>query len=469
MRLTLRELLNSFSFVSIMFVRSTKCVWHNVNYWTRLASCQLWSNAFKICLKYEMRLTLRELLNSSSFVSIMFVWSTKCVWHNVNYWTRLNDLLFSFIFHLIFHITFIWSCTSFSFDFSHHLHFVFHFNSNQTWYVYLKLFWKMNANKLFKIIKKTRKVVKNSMNAKMTTIDINTHFKHYKNEFKIAIYLEYTDVMKFKKFRFSVIILKWYLCYHKYCQAKNIKISFALLKDLSDLSSAFFKFIKDLLNYYFIVESKIRDNRKDNIQNRNYIYVDILYNLANLINQARAFYVFDSTVHKNISNRFEKAFDKIIDFKISTFDSNKIQFSILDSRSEFEKHVLKKYNRVNAVIKFLQIVLTSTKWRETFNIKFSFKFIKIVANIISIWMKSFDTKDVQVVIITFNEFNARSKKKFFLTLNMKTRIKTNLKLKKHIKNHVKYNSLRMSKIMIKTDRDSRNYSFDEMWRNIIRR
>jgi hypothetical protein len=77
-------------------------------------------------------------------------------------------------------------------------------------------------------------------------------------------------------------------------------------------------------------------------------------------------------------------------------------------------------------------------------------------------MKSFDTKDVQAVIITFSELNARSKKKFFLTLNMKTRIKTNLKLKKHIKNHVKYNSLRMSEIMIETDRDSRDYSFDEM-------
>jgi hypothetical protein len=133
------------------------------------------------------------------------------------------------------------------------------------------------------------------------------------------------------------------------------------LKNLSDLSSAFLKFIKDLLNYYFIVESKTKDNRKNNIQNRDYIYVDILYNLANFIDQARAFYVFDSAVHKNISNRFEKAFDKIIDFKISAFDSSKIQFSILDSRFEFEKHVLKRYSRVNAVIKSLQIVLTSTK------------------------------------------------------------------------------------------------------------
>jgi hypothetical protein len=66
----------------------------------------------------------------------------------------------------------------------------------------------MNANKLFKVIKKTRRTVRNSMDAKMTTTDINTHFKHYKNEPKIAVYLEYTDVMKFRKFRFSVIVLE---------------------------------------------------------------------------------------------------------------------------------------------------------------------------------------------------------------------------------------------------------------------
>ncbi len=77
-------------------------------------------------------------------------------------------------------------------------------------------------------------------------------------------------------------------------------------------------------------------------------------------------------------------------------------------------------------------------------------------------MKSFNLKNVQIVIITFNEFKIRSKKKFFFTLNIKTRIKANLKLKKHIKNHVKYIFLRMSKIMIEINRDSRDYSFDEM-------
>jgi hypothetical protein len=84
-------------------------------------------------------------------------------------------------------------------------------------------------------------------------------------------------------------------------------------------------------------------------------------------------------------------------------------------------------------------------------------------------MRSFDTKDVQAVIITFSGLNARSKKKFFLTLDMKTRIKANLELKKHIENHVKYNSLRMSEIMTEADRDPRDYSLGEMWRDTIRR
>jgi hypothetical protein len=72
-------------------------------------------------------------------------------------------------------------------------------------------------------------------------------------------------------------------------------------------------------------------------------------------------------------------------------------------------------------------------------------------------------------LTVFIESKIRSKKKFFLTLNMKTRIKVNLKLKKHIKKHVKFHFLRMSNIMIETNRDSRDYFLDEMWRNTIRR
>ncbi len=307
------------------------------------------------------------------------------------------------------------------------------------------------------------------MDAKMTATDINTHFKHYKNEPKIAAYLGYTDVMEFRKFRFSAIVLEWYLCYHKYCQARSIKIPLALLRDLPDLPSAFPKSTKDLLNYYPIVEPETRDNRKDNTQNRDYIYAGILYNLANLIDQARASYVFDPAVHKDISNRFEKAFDKITDFKIPAFDPSKIQFPILGPRPEFEEHVLERYSRVNAVIKSLQVVLAPTKWRETFNTKFPFKSTKIAADMIPTWMRSPDTKDVQAVTTTFSGPNARPKKKFFLTLDMETRTKANLELKKHIENHVEYNSLRMPEIMTEADRDPRDYPLGEMWRDTIRR
>jgi hypothetical protein len=66
----------------------------------------------------------------------------------------------------------------------------------------------MNVNKFLKTLKKIRKSVIDSIDEKMTTSDINIHFKHYKNELKITIYLEYTNVMKFRKFKFNVIMLK---------------------------------------------------------------------------------------------------------------------------------------------------------------------------------------------------------------------------------------------------------------------
>ncbi len=77
-------------------------------------------------------------------------------------------------------------------------------------------------------------------------------------------------------------------------------------------------------------------------------------------------------------------------------------------------------------------------------------------------MKQRDLKNVLIVIIIFIESKIHSKKRFFLTLNIKTRIKVNLKLKKHIQKHVKFHFLRMSNIMIETNRNSRDYFFDEM-------
>ncbi len=76
-----------------------------------------------------------------------------------------------------------------------------------------------------------------------------------------------------------------------------------------------------------------------------------------------------------------------------------------------------------------------------------------------------DTKTMNA----FKQINARSSKTFLLKLNRETRSKTNLNLTKHIKNHIKFNSLRLSKIITKANRDSRKYLLDEMWRNALKR
>jgi hypothetical protein len=93
----------------------------------------------------------------------------------------------------------------------------------------------------------------------------------------------------------------------------------------------------------------------------------------------------------------------------------------------------------------------------------------ISSNVISTWMRFNKIKNDTKTMNVFTQINARFFKIFLLKLNRETRNKINLNLTKHIKNHIKFNSLRLSKIITKANRDSREYSLNEMWRDVFKR
>ncbi len=243
---------------------------------------------------------------------------------------------------------------------------------------------KIIINACQKFFKKIRKTITNSIDNKMSEIDMNIYAKFYKNEFKTAAYLKFKNVTKYKKFRFNIVVLIWFLRYYKYSQSRNVKISLALLRDLSDLNFIFSFNFEDLLLKYFIAEKKDRFNQKANNAHRNYIYVEILYHLVKKIKNSKVSYNLNSTVQKNATKKFEQTFERItFTCSISSFDAVTIQFSKLDSLKEFDECTLKRYNKTNIILKSFQFVVTSTKWREIFEIKAFFKIIMISSNVIS--------------------------------------------------------------------------------------
>jgi hypothetical protein len=329
---------------------------------------------------------------------------------------------------------------------------------------------KMIINVCQKFFKKNSKNSHEQHRQQNERNDMNIYAKFYKNEFKTTTYLRFKNVTKYKKFRFNVVVFIWFLRYYKYFQSRNVKVSFTFLRDLSDLNFIFSFNFKDLLLKYFIAEKKNRFNRKINNAHKNYIYVEILYHFVKKIKNSKISYNLNSTVQKNATKKFEQTFERITFIcSISSFDAVTIQFSKLDSLKKFDECILKRYNKANIILKFFQFVVTSTKWKKIFEIKALFKTIMISSNVISTWMRFSKIKDDTKTMNAFRQINARSFKTFLLKLNRKTRSKTNLNLTKHIKNHIKFNSLRLSKIIIKTNRDSREYFLNEMWRNAFKR
>lgn len=93
----------------------------------------------------------------------------------------------------------------------------------------------------FKCFQKTIRIAVKSFNdVKMTNSNSNFFQKFFKLEFKATTYFEYTDIKKFRRFRLSFLIFKWYLVYHRHCTQRTAKIFLNFLKNFFNLNDVFF-------------------------------------------------------------------------------------------------------------------------------------------------------------------------------------------------------------------------------------
>jgi hypothetical protein len=206
--------------------------------------------------------------------------------------------------------------------------------------------------------------------------DSNFHVKFFRNELKIVAYLEYIIVKDFRKLRFHSSSLFWYLTLIEHCKVKNFKISFNILQTNAE---QFDEILNALIIKYFILnESENRSAKTINNLHRHHIYVDI-------------FMLFDKDLKASLIYIKKQIFFIIINFeklfldecKLFTFELIEIISFTLNSLSE--KNSLKKFNRVNAIFKFIQCVLAFSRWKKIFEKKNAkaFSIIIIISDFIS--------------------------------------------------------------------------------------
>jgi hypothetical protein len=125
---------------------------------------------------------------------------------------------------------------------------------------------------------------------------------------------------------------------------------------------------------------------------KNHIYAEILWHFAKKLKNLLKF-IKDEIIY------FHDCFEKLLSFDCKLFEFNIVDVIASILSSLFDEIDLKKYFKINALLKFMQCVLVSNKWRKIFEKKHanSFFFITIATNFISIWMK----------------FNQKQKKKFW--------------------------------------------------------
>jgi hypothetical protein len=290
----------------------------------------------------------------------------------------------------------------------------------------------------------------------MKNANLRIYVKFYKNESKTTIYLSYKNVKIFKIFQFHLIVFSWYLIYHEFCQFRNVRSILQLIKDVKNEKTIFSKNQLNLFKVYSISINNTKKSRRINNYHRDYIYAIILIRLTKNLKKKRK---FDD--ENQILNRFET----FVTIKILIV-SNIVKWSIL--RFLIKEERLKKYNKINAILKSLQCALTFTRWQKTFvKNKDFFALIIISANFISTWMKF---KNVIINLSQMIELMIlRMIKTFNLILNQERRIKFALEVKKHIDEYVVFEELKISNQRVQTKKDSRVYFTDEMWRDIVKR
>ncbi len=190
--------------------------------------------------------------------------------------------------------------------------------------------------------------------------------------------------------------------------------------------------------------------------------------------------LFDKDLKTSLIYIQKQIFFIIINFEKLLFDECKlfsfalieIIFFTLDSLSK--KNSLKKFNRVNAILKFIQCVLAFSRWKEIFereNAK-AFSIIIIVSDFIFDWMK-IEMKNISSFIASSKNSVEKSETtkrwlKTFIMIHKKFNTKWKQTLRQHEKEHLKFEELILSITNI-IDKNSKDYSLKSIWRNTIRR
>ena len=306
----------------------------------------------------------------------------------------------------------------------------------------------------------------------MTNENLDTHAKFFKNEPKTAPYLGYSDVAEYRKFRFSNVVLEWYIPYHQNCQQRSVKTPLALLRNLPDLSDAFPADLGQLLSKYPIADQDDRANRRQNNDSRDYLYAAILFRLAEAIDEASSTRSYDVEKHRAASNRFEQILSSNIpDIKIPAYNDTVIQYPKLGPLQKFKEDELERYSRTNSILKPLQCVLAPTKWRETFVKAKSSPYAStlISADMIPSWMRPEESQDDLSITIASVEPTELIRKSFILYLDRHQKTEFSSKLDKHVQEFIVFNGLRLPESNVQVERDPCAYPTGEMWRDTLRR
>jgi hypothetical protein len=214
------------------------------------------------------------------------------------------------------------------------------------------------------------------------------------------------------------------------------------------------------MKYFILNESENRSVKTINNLHRDHIYVDILVLFDK--NLKASFIYIQKQIFFIIIN-FEKLF--FHECKLFSFALIEIIFFTLNSLSK--ENSLKKFNRVNAIFKFIQCVLALNRWKEIFERKNAkaFSIIIIVSDFISDWMK-IEMKNISSFIVSSKDFVEKSKTtkkrlKTFIMIHKKSNTKWKQTLRQHEKKHLKFEELILSIINI-INKNSKNYSLKSM-------
>ncbi len=285
--------------------------------------------------------------------------------------------------------------------------------------------------------------------------------KFYKNESKTAAYLDYITIEDFRKLRFHSTSLFWYIALHERCKARESKTSLSILRHAN--STMFESNLNELIvKYPMRDETEDRLIRHANNVHKDHIYAEILWHFARELENLPKF-IKDEIIY------LHDCFEKLLSFdcKLSEFD---IADVIAPTLSSLPDEVdLKRYSRVNALLKFMQCVLASSRWRETFEKKHadSFSSSTIAADFISIWMRPNQEQKKSLISKPSTEKQKRTLKNITLQLK-RVKFKWERELCNHEREFLEDEGLSLSNRDI-LDKDPRDYPIKSMWRDTIRR